>query len=198
MREHHIAAVVLAAGQSTRMGHNKLLAEIHGEPLVRRVVKQIESSCARPIVVVTGHDQERVRAALAVTGATIVHNPDFSHGLSTSLRAGIRALGECDGAIILLGDMPAVSLSLIDRLIAAFGSTNGRSICVTVHNGQRGNPVLFGRMFFPELMTLSGDIGARHVVTKHARLVCEVEAEDDGCLIDIDTPADLERVRRRP
>ncbi|HEX3432237.1 MAG TPA: nucleotidyltransferase family protein [Rhizomicrobium sp.] len=191
-----IAAVVLAAGLSTRMGRNKLLAEIDGEPLIRRVIDRVESSGARPIVVVTGHDPERLRQALEGPQCTIVHNPQFREGLATSLRTGIAAVPACDGAIILLGDMPAISASLIDRMIRAFDPENGRAICVAVHNGRRGNPVLFHHRFFSELQSLAGDIGARNVVTKHMDVVCEVEAGDDGCLLDIDTPEDLAGLER--
>jgi molybdenum cofactor cytidylyltransferase len=191
-----IAAVALAAGMSTRMGSNKLLAEIDGEPLVRRVVRSIEASRARPIVAVTGHDAGLVRHALANTETMVVHNPDYRDGLSASLRTGIRAVSECDGAIVLLCDMPGVSDALIDRMISAFDPKDGRAICVAAHNGRRGNPVLFGRQFFPELETLSGDIGARNVVATHQQFVCQIEADDDGPLLDIDTPEELERFVR--
>jgi len=192
----HIAAVLLAAGMSTRMGSNKLLADIDGEPLVRRVVRSIESSRARPIVAVTGHDAGLVRHALADTETIVVHNPNYRDGLSASLRTGIRAVAECDGAIVLLGDMPGMSGALIDRMISAFDPKRARAICMATHNGRRGNPVLFGRQFFAELETLSGDIGARGVVARHQRFVCQVEADDDGPLLDIDTPEELERFVR--
>jgi molybdenum cofactor cytidylyltransferase len=193
-----VAAIVLAAGMSTRMGSNKLIADMNGEPLVRHVVRAAESSRARPIAVVTGHDHKSVGGALTDTETTIVHNPDFRDGLSTSLRAGICALGECAGAIILLGDMPAISSSLIDRMIAAFDPADGRAICVATCKGQRGHPVLFARRFFPELLTISGDIGARQIIENNRDLVCEIEAENDGPLIDIDTREELERFARRP
>ena len=199
MTDQHprIAAIVLAAGMSTRMGSDKLLTMLEAETLIRRVVRSVETSRANPVLVVTGHDDKAICEALASANASIVHNPDFRDGLSTSLRTGIRAVGECDGAIILLGDMPAISSSLINRMIATFDPKKGRAICVAAYNGRRGNPVLFDRRFFPELQTISGDIGARDIVAKHACLVCEIEADDDGCLTDIDSPEDLERFVRR-
>jgi molybdenum cofactor cytidylyltransferase len=127
-----------------------------------------------------------------------VHNPNFGKGLSTSLRTGVRAAGQCDGAVILLADMPAISPSLIDRMISVFDPANGRAICAATFRGRRGNPVLFDRRFFPELETISGDVGARTIVVRNGGLVCEVEADDDGPLTDIDTPGDLERFIRRP
>jgi molybdenum cofactor cytidylyltransferase len=170
------------------MGENKLLIEIKGAPLIRKVVLAVQNSAAQPVVVVTGHDEKLVRVALADVKALFVRNPDYREGLSTSLRAGIHAVGDYEGAVIVLGDMPAISSSLIDRMIAAFDPQNGRCICVAVHNSRRGNPVLFARSFFDELQSVTGDIGARQVLARHTELVREVEAGDDGPLIDIDTP----------
>jgi molybdenum cofactor cytidylyltransferase len=182
---------------STRMKGNKLLIQIDGQPLVRRVVRSIEVSSARPIVVITGHEHERVTAALAGVDCRIVCNSDFRSGLSTSIRAGVAAVAECDGAIILLGDMPAVSSSLIDKMTAAFDPDKGRAICVATYNGRRGNPVLFDRRFFPELLAISGDVGARDIVRQNRELVCEVESGNEGPLLDLDTREDLEEFLRR-
>lgn len=193
-----VAALVLAAGMSTRMGSNKLLAEIDGLPLVRRVINSVEASRARPIVVVTGHDHEAICDALAGTETTTVYNPAYRDGLSTSLRKGIGEIGDCDSAIILLADMPAISSLVVDRMIAAYESKNRGFICVATYHGRRGNPVLFDRVFFPELETISGDIGAREIVRKHWPLVCEVNMDNDGPLIDLDTPEDVEQFLRRP
>jgi molybdenum cofactor cytidylyltransferase len=197
-KQRRVAAVVLAAGMSTRMEGNKLLAQIEGEALVRRVVRSAEASRAQPIIVVTGHEHERVKTALAGIDCRIVHNSNFREGLSTSLQTGIRAVGECDGAIILLGDMPVISSSLIDKMISALDPENACAICVATFCGRRGNPVLFDRRFFPELQAMSGDVGARDVVAKYRELVCEVEAGNEGPLIDLDTSQDLERFLRRP
>lgn len=184
-----IAALVLAAGQSRRMGPvNKLLAEIDGKPMVARVVEIIRQSKAGPITVVTGHEAERVKAALPVE-LTFVHNADFAGGLSTSLKAGIAALPEdIDGVLVCLGDMPRIDAAMLDRLIAAFDPIEGREICVPTHNGKRGNPVLWGKRFLAEMARLAGDVGARHLIGEHADQVVEVEMAEDGVLIDIDTP----------
>ena len=104
---------------------------------------------------------------------------------------------DCDGAVILLGDMPDVSPALIDRLIAAFDPGEGRAICVATRHGKRGNPVLWARRFFPEMVAIEGDVGAKHLIAQYGELVCEVEADDDGPLIDIDTPQALEAYRAR-
>jgi molybdenum cofactor cytidylyltransferase len=187
-----IGAIVLAAGLSSRMGSNKLLAEVGGKPLVHHAVEAALASAAAPVVVVTGNAGSEVRRALSPLDPLFVDNPDFSKGLSTSLTRGLKALpADCDGAVILLGDMPDVSSNLLDRLIAAFDPEEDRAICVATRHGQRGNPVLWGRRFFPEILALEGDVGARHLIAQYGELVCEVEAADDGPLTDIDTPEAL-------
>ncbi len=184
-----IAALVLAAGQSRRMGSvNKLLVGIDGTPMVRRVAEAlIASKAARPLVV-TGHEATRVRAALDGLDVGFVHNPDHAEGLSTSLRRGLAALdGDCDGALICLGDMPDVTSADIDRMIAAFDPLEGRAIVVPTHRGKRGNPVLWAERFFAPISAVSGDVGARHLIGENAEWVCEVAAGGDGVLVDIDT-----------
>src|SRR4029077_11233484 len=138
----HVAAIVLAAGRSTRMGGpNKLLAEIGGKPLVRIAAEQALASRARPVVVVTGHQRNEVAAALKGLQVTLAHNPDFAEGLSGSLKVGIAALpAEVDGAIVCLGDMPQVDAALIERLIAAFDPEKGALVVVPTIAGKRGNP----------------------------------------------------------
>jgi molybdenum cofactor cytidylyltransferase len=192
-----VAAVILAAGRSTRMGGpNKLLADIGGRPLVRIAAEEALASRARPVIVVTGHQRDAVEAALAGLKVERVHNPDFADGLSTSLKAGLAALpGEVDGAVILLGDMPQVRASLIDRLVGAFDPERGALVVVPTIDGKRGNPVVWARRFFPELMTLEGDIGARHVIGRYAEAVTEVPLTDQAVLIDVDTPEALSKVR---
>jgi molybdenum cofactor cytidylyltransferase len=188
-----IAAVVLAAGRSTRMGGpNKLLAEIAGKPLVRIAVEQALASRARPVIIVTGHERERVEAALVDLPARFVHNPNFAEGLGTSLRAGIEAVpAEADGAIICLGDMPQVDAALIDRLIDGFDPEKGALVVMPAIEGMRGNPVLWSRRFFPDLMAIEGDVGARHLIGRYGEAVVEVPVSGKGALIDIDTPEAL-------
>ncbi len=192
-----IAAIVLAAGRSSRMAPaNKLLAEVDGAPMVARAVDAALASQAAPVVVVVGNDAARVRASLAGRPITVVENPAFAEGLSTSLRAGIAALpAGVDGAVVLLGDMPRVSARHVDRLIAAFNPVEGRAICVPTFRAKRGNPVLWGAAFFPEMSTLGGDAGARALLGRHADQVVEVDMADDGVLLDVDTPAALAELR---
>jgi molybdenum cofactor cytidylyltransferase len=192
-----IAAVVLAAGRSSRMGGpNKLLAEIGGRPLVRHVVDAALASRARPVVVVTGHQRDKVEAALAGLSVKFVHNPHFADGLGTSLKAGIAALpAEVDGAIVCLGDMPQVDAALIDRLIGAFDPDHGALVVVPTIDGKRGNPVVWSRRFFPDLMTVEGDVGARYLIGRYTEAVAEVPLTGTAALTDVDTPEALEAVR---
>ena len=196
-RAQRIAAVILAAGQSRRMGAiNKLLAEIGGQPMVATVADAVLGSRARPVVAVVGHQADRLRAALAGRDMVFVENPDYAQGLSTSLKRGLMALpDDVDGALICLGDMPRVAPAQIDRLIAAFDPVEGRAICVPTVHGKRGNPVLFARRFFEEMEAVGGDVGARHLIGEAPELVCEVEMSDDGVLLDIDTPEALTEAR---
>jgi molybdenum cofactor cytidylyltransferase len=191
------AAVVLAAGRSSRMGGpNKLLAEIGGRPLVRIVAQQALASRARPVVAVTGHQRERVEAALTGLVVTCVHNPHYADGLGTSLKTAIAALpADADGAIICLGDMPQVDAALIDRLIGAIDPDNGALVAVPTIDGKRGNPVVWSRRFFPDLMTVEGDVGARHLIGRYAEAVVEVPVSGNAALTDIDTPEALEALK---
>jgi xanthine dehydrogenase accessory factor len=192
-----ITGVVLAAGTASRMGRNKLILPVHGKPMVAHAVEAATAAGLDPVIVVTGHDAASVRQAIGKKAVTFVQNDDFARGLSTSLRAGIGAVPpEGEGAVVLLGDMPGVSAALIERVVQAFDPGEDRAICVATARGERGHPVLWGRQFFPELEALEGDAGARTVMSRYPALVCEVEADDDAPLADIDTPEALNAISR--
>ena len=141
----------------------------------------------------TGHEAARIEQALHGLEVTFVANPDYAKGLSTSLRAGTRRLpASADGALIVLGDMPLVPPAAIDKLIAAFNPAEGRTICVPVHQRERGNPVLWGRQHFAELDGLKGDRGARVLLVVNSDNVTEVPVGSDGVLTDFDTPESLD------
>jgi molybdenum cofactor cytidylyltransferase len=199
-----LAALVLAAGQSQRMGpENKLLAAVDGRPMVARVVSEILAAGADPVIAVTGHEREDVEQALAGLTITTVYNPEYAAGLSTSLRRGLAALPEdTDGVLVCLGDMPRLSAAVIARLMAAFDPLEGRAICVPTWQGKRGNPVLFARRFFPEMQEIAGDVGARTLVGDYPELLCEVAMDEmpagDGILLDVDTPEALAALRAGP
>ena len=189
-RGRQVAALVLAAGRSRRMAPlNKLLVpDDQGVPMVARVVDNALASRARPVVVVTGYERERVEAALTGKGVIFAHAEDYAEGLSASLKAGLAALPPgIEGVVICLGDMPLVAGPMIDRLMAAFDPEEGRSIVMPTFRGKQGNPMLWAVEFLPEMMTISGDVGARHLAGKHADRVAEVEMADDAVLRDFDT-----------
>jgi molybdenum cofactor cytidylyltransferase len=192
-----VAAVVLAAGRSTRMGGpNKLLADIARRPLVRIAAEEALASRAKLVIVVTGHQREQVETALAGLPVQFVHNPDFADGLGTSVRAGIAAVpADADGAIVCLGDMPQVDAGLIDRLIAAFDPDQGALVVMPTFEGRRGNPVLWSRRFFPDLTAIEGDVGARHLIGRYSEAVVEVPLAGKAALVDVDTPEALVGVR---
>ncbi|RYI99491.1 MAG: 4-diphosphocytidyl-2C-methyl-D-erythritol kinase, partial [Acetobacteraceae bacterium] len=189
-RGRKIAALVLAAGRSRRMAPlNKLLVQDdQGVPMVARVVENALASRARPVVVVTGYEHERVEQALSGRSVIFAHAEDYAEGLSASLKAGLAALPkDLDAVVICLGDMPLVAGPMIDRLMAAFDPEEGRSIVMPTFRGKQGNPMLWAMGYLPEMMTISGDVGARHLAGKHAEKVAEVEMADDAVLRDFDT-----------
>jgi molybdenum cofactor cytidylyltransferase len=193
----NVACIILAAGRSTRMGANKLIADVDGSPMVRRVAEAALASRARPVLAVTGHQAAEVRAALAGLDVACIDNPDYAEGLSTSLKAGIKALPPtAEGALVALGDMPRITAAHLDRLIAAFAEGAGRAIVVPVHAGRRGNPVLWPRALFPEMLQLDGNAGARRLLGGHADKVHEVDLGTDAIFLDVDTPEALAAARR--
>jgi molybdenum cofactor cytidylyltransferase len=192
----NIAAIVLAAGRSSRMApRNKLLETVGGQAIVARVTRCAIASGAEPVVVVTGFDAARVAQTLGGLNVATVHNQAFAEGLSTSLRTGLKALpADCDGALVLLGDMPEVDSKVIDALMAAFAASD--TICVPVYRGKRGNPILWGAAHFAEMMTLTGDVGAKRLLARRQTHVIEVPVASSGIFADVDTPSDLARIRR--
>jgi molybdenum cofactor cytidylyltransferase len=192
-----VAAVVLAAGRASRMGDNKLLVELDGEPLVRHAVHAALGSRARPVVVVTGNQADRVRAALAGLDVVFVDNPAFQTGMASSLRAGIAAVSDAAGAIVCLGDMPRVTAAHLDALIDAFDDAHAAdAIVVPTCERKRGNPVVWGRGHFAAIGELAGDVGARALIEQHPGDVRAVALDDPAILVDVDTPEALAALRR--
>lgn len=185
-----IAALVLAAGQSRRMGsENKLLRHFDGEPLVARTVREIRKAKVEDVIVVTGHQGTEIGAALAGIDVRLVPAEDYASGLSASLRTGLDALPDgIDGIVICLADMPFLTARHIDRLIAAFDPVEGREICVPTRNGKRGNPVVWSMRFASEMKAIRGDTGARHLIGENEDVVVEIAMDDDGVLVDLDSP----------
>ncbi|MGH7152961.1 MAG: nucleotidyltransferase family protein, partial [Acetobacteraceae bacterium] len=195
-----IAAVVLAAGRSRRMApHNKLLiTDRAGKPMIARVVDNVLSSKARPVLVVTGHQPKEIEQALGGRPVRYVHAADYAEGLSASLKAGIAAVpSDAAAALVCLGDMPLVTGRMIDRLLDAYDPDEGRMIVLPTFRGKQGNPMLWDRRFFPEIMAISGDSGARFLLGKYLENVAEVEMADDAVVRDFDTVDALQTLPQR-
>lgn len=197
------AAIILAAGSSSRMGagRHKLLLPLGDRPVLAHVVMATLASKAQPIMIVLGHQAEQVRTQIApFTGSPaviIVENPHYLQGMSTSLYAGLQALAQNEntqgkalhslaGAIILLGDQPLMTPQIIDALITCKQTTDKR-IIAPLYNGKRGNPVVFDASLFPELLQVSGDEGARSVIERHRQEVATIELSDAVASYDVDT-----------
>lgn len=185
-----VAGVVLAAGTSSRFGEaNKLLATVDGRPLVDHVVGSLLAAGLPDVVVVVGHEGDAVREALSGRPVRTVTNPDYADGQATSLRRGVGAVEDADGALFALGDMPGVSPATVETLVDAFAAGVGDPLAAAC-DGQRGNPVVFGRDLFDRLRAVEGDTGGRSVLLGEAgaRLV---ETGDPGVVRDVDRPEDL-------
>jgi molybdenum cofactor cytidylyltransferase len=198
-----VAGVVLAAGFARRAGGiDKLLVPLAGRAIIRHVAGAACDAGFDPVVVVTRPDADQLRDALADLPLVLTENPRASQGLSGSLRCGLDALpggaASVAGAAILLGDMPWVLPATMRALAEALDDSAGRSICVPVHGGARGNPVVWGARFFSAMAALDGDTGARGLLARHAARLHEVPVDDPGVLRDVDTAEEIERLGGEP
>lgn len=192
--------LVLAAGRASRMGSglNKLLAQLDGKPLIAHSVDAALGAGLAAVWVATGHEAERVRGALPGRSVYFAHNPEFASGLASTLRAGLEAIGaDCDGVVILLGDMPQVRADDVRRLVAAFEHSGRRAICVPEHAERRGNPVLWPASERAALLGLTGDIGGRELLRAREDQLVRVPIGHAGVLVDVDTQSDLAAVASR-
>ncbi|PVB61371.1 molybdopterin-binding/glycosyltransferase family 2 protein [Labrenzia sp. 011] len=197
-RKSKIAAIVLAAGKSSRMGGpNKLLAELEGKTLVRHAAEAATGAHLSQVVLVTGHLADAVSATVSGLALEVVHNPDFADGMAASIRTGMNALSpDTDAVIILLGDMPRIDSRILQRLVATYRENDTGLIVTATAGGKRGNPVLWDSRFFDALKSLSGDIGARHIIADNPDFVREVEI-GEAARLDLDTPEALHRAGGR-
>jgi molybdenum cofactor cytidylyltransferase len=187
-----VAAIILAAGKASRMGDggaHKLLAEFNGKPLVRRSAEIALTADAASVIVVTGHRRREIEAALLGLGVTTTNNPDYASGIASSLIAGFSAPAACDadGVLVMLADMPGVTIGDLDTLISAFRMASGRAIVRAVSRGKRGNPVILPRSLNGAVMRLEGDVGARQIIETSGLRILDVEIGDSAHL-DVDTP----------
>ena len=189
-----ISAIILAAGESRRMGvQNKLLLQIDSEVLIRKFVKSVSNSLVDAVLVVVGFEAEKIKAVLHDQAVKFVENPSYEEGMTTSIQSGVKASSnESTGLMICLADMPFAETSDLNLLIQAFNdyqSTESSLIIVPVFQGKRGNPVLFSEEFRDKILTHKGE-GCREIVRQFPHYVKEVSMENDNLLRDIDTPED--------
>lgn len=185
-----IAGVILSAGESSRMGQPKALLPIGGQTFIEKIVGALREAGLQNIIVVLGHDAEAMRQKIAHLPVTILVNPDYRKGQLSSLRVAIRHLlanDSCSGLLVHLVDHPYIDAPLVNLLIQRF-EDSGKLIAVPRFHGKRGHPVIFARSLFDELLKAPEDQGAKAVVNAHRDETLEIETEDAGITLDIDTP----------
>jgi molybdenum cofactor cytidylyltransferase len=192
-RAERIAGVVLAAGQSRRMGQNKLLLQLNGKTVVRRAVEKAEAAGLSPVLVVIGHERERVAAELRGLSCQLIFNPDYATGMNSSVSSAISAVpDDCAGAVLLLADMPLVTSEMLRALCETRLRTQA-PLVVSTFGGVVAPPMLYGRALFSELRKLAGDGCGKRVLKLHRTEAVELSWPEEA-LADLDVPADVERV----
>lgn len=196
-RGKNIAAVILAAGQSTRMGaDNKLLLAYKNETVLSHVSGQVRAAGINTVLVVTGYQKDEVATALSGHDVTLIHNDLYEEGMSGSVKLAIEQLPEdIDAVIIILGDMPTVSANIIRKIVAAYNPAEGHLIIIPAHEGRRGNPILWDRAFFADFDRLEGDRGAKILLKDYPEYICEVDVGSEAIFCDIDTFEAYEELR---
>ncbi len=191
---NQVAGVILAGGQSSRMGTPKAMLAVGGETFLSRVVRTARAGGLAPLVVVTGPAHPEIVARHPELLPLLVRNPHPEEGQLSSLRVGLAALPTgVDAAVVLLVDHPLVQAETV-RILLRARSAQGAAIVVPVHAGRRGHPVLFAREVFAELAACPLEAGARAVVGADPARVVEMAVEDPGILTDVDTPAEYARM----
>lgn len=192
-KSQNISAIVLAAGESQRMGKvNKLKLCLNEEPLIQRTVKMLLTSDIDEIVVVVGHEAMSISDQLERLQVTMVYNEDYKQGQMTSVHKGMAALNqECDGVMVCLADQPLLQKDDINQLIDAFVHRQQGTILVPTYKGQRGNPIILSSEHRDSILSGEYNLGCKRLIEKHPEFVCTVEMENNHVLVDIDTPDDF-------
>jgi molybdenum cofactor cytidylyltransferase len=194
-----ISAVLLAAGESRRMGSvNKLVLDIGGVPLLRRTAMVLLGSRLREIVVVLGHQPSVARALLEGLPLRAVENPHYREGQMTSVQCGLQALqAPCDGVMVCLSDLPLLETEDVDRLVEAFLDGCPRSVLVPTHQGRRGNPIVLAYAHRATILAGDRNLGCKRLIEKNPELVWPLEMANDHCTFDLDSPEDYDRLQAR-
>ena len=191
-----VAAVIIAAGSSSRLGQPKQLLTLDGEMLLQRTVRIAHEAGAAPLLVVLGAHREEIEARVDFSGTSIVLNRDWEEGMASSIRAGVEALEqdatEAEGVLLMVCDQPRLTAEHLSRMLERFRET-GTIAVASVYEGKRGIPAIFPRQAFSELLALRGDKGARGLLSDPHRKVLEIALE--GGEVDIDRPEDISHLR---
>jgi molybdenum cofactor cytidylyltransferase len=187
-----ISAIVLAAGESRRMGKTKQLLPWQGETVLGHLLDTLQSSSVDEVILVLGHEAEHILEKVAIREIKVVFNPDYQKGMSTSLRRGLLAMNKAaEGFLVVLADQPGITPEIIDRLIESFRRVQpGKNIVAPSFRGRRGHPVLFGRKYREEFGGLTGEVGGREILAQHPEDILALEVDTDAVLLDLDTPED--------
>lgn len=197
------AGIILAAGMGSRMGRTKQLVQLAGRPMLAHVLENCCKTALSPLVLVLGHGADQIQEQLPpkhLASTTIIFNPDYASGMASSVGTGLKALNQlrpdAPGALFVLGDQPTVGPEIITSILTA---ARGRkeTILIPRFNGRQGNPVYFGRAFFPELSALSGDRGGRALFARHPEALTHVDIPSEDICLDLDSPADLNQITTR-
>jgi molybdenum cofactor cytidylyltransferase len=194
-----ISAIVLAAGESKRMGRPKQMLAWQGKTLLRHVLESLINSDADEIILVLGHEAEAIRKSLPEFQIKIVTNPDYKEGMASSLRQGLLAMDpKSEAFLVLLADQPGIGPEIINHMIREFRQANPkRGIVRPVYHGLRGHPVLIGAQYLQEARQLQGDVGARQILIDHPEDILEIDVDRDAVLTDIDTPEEYHKYTKR-
>jgi molybdenum cofactor cytidylyltransferase len=191
-----IAAIILAAGKSSRMGEAKQLLRLGDTTVLAKTIENVCHSAVDEIVLVLGASAQAIRGQLTLSdNIKVVINQAYAEGMATSLRSGLSAINpQTQAAFIVLADQPFIRPQTLDHLAQQHRRSNAQ-IVIPTHHGIRGNPVLLDRSVFSEAMALEGDVGCRAIFENHLQGIEKVEVDDEGILLDIDNPADYQRLR---
>ena len=191
-----ISAVILAAGKSTRLGLSKQLLKINGRTMIEHVIKNVCKSNVGETIVVLGFMADKIIDKTRSYNVKIALNKDYKSGMSTSLRAGLKAVNkDADAVIFVLADQPLVKAPVLNKLISEY-ERKKPLIVVPTYKGKRGNPTLIDRALFKEIERISGDVGARSLIKKHRNKVEEIETNSPGVLVDIDTAEEFKLIKK--
>ena len=193
IKNYNITNIILAAGKSKRMHEiNKLLIKINNKTMIEKIVDSSLKSLANNTIVVLGYESEILQRLLINKNITTVVNKEYLKGQSSSLQIGISALPEeCDAAVVILGDMPDINSTLINQLIENYNPSDNKSIIIPTYKNKKGNPVLIDREFFPDILSIKGDKGAKDIIKVNKKYINEIPQKQSAIINDIDTKEDL-------